>query len=81
MRNERVRSFQNVRNPFIDHPEFAERIFTFWQTTPSNPRPEISASPNSFNFDSLQIHLILIQQETETAVFFMFLFSIRESEI
>ncbi|HRE40792.1 MAG TPA: endonuclease [Ignavibacteria bacterium] len=52
LRNERVRSFQNVRNPFIDHPEFAERIFTFWQTTPSNPRPEISASPNSFNFDT-----------------------------
>ncbi|HCA42030.1 MAG TPA: hypothetical protein DEP28_02115 [Bacteroidetes bacterium] len=52
LRNDRIRFYQNIRNPFIDHPEFAERIFSMWQTTPSNPRPEISVSPKLINFDT-----------------------------
>jgi endonuclease I/type IX secretion system substrate protein len=54
LRNTRVKSFQNNQNPFIDHPEFVDRIFVFY-TTGSRPlKPEITASPFNIRFDDLQ---------------------------
>ena len=48
-RNESIYTLQNNRNPFIDHPEFADRIHNFTGT--SNPvyQPEIDVAPEKVN--------------------------------
>jgi hypothetical protein len=54
-RNDAIASFQQRRNPFIDHPEFVDRIFSF---ATNNPRPvfaELDALPLKINFDSTAI--------------------------
>jgi hypothetical protein len=54
-RNDAVASFQQRRNPFIDHPEFVDRIYSI---ATSNPRPvfaELDALPLKINFDSTAI--------------------------
>jgi len=53
LRNERIKSFQNNRNPFADHPEFVERIAAFYTTQNTPPKAEISAAPYTVNFDTL----------------------------
>lgn len=53
LRNERVKQFQNNRNPFADHPEFVERIRAFYTASNTPPKPEITASPFDVRFDTL----------------------------
>ncbi len=53
LRNDRIQSFQNVRNPFIDHPELIDRIKSTFSTIPNIARPKISASPFSIKYDTL----------------------------
>jgi hypothetical protein len=53
LRNERVKQFQNNRNPFADHPEFVERISAFYTTANTVTKPEIAASPFNIMFDTL----------------------------
>jgi hypothetical protein len=53
IRNNRIKTFVNVRNPFIDHPEFIERIKSTYTTIPNISRPKISASPLNVRFDTL----------------------------
>ncbi len=53
LRNERVKTFQNNRNPFADHPEFVERVRAFYQTSPTPIKPEITASPFTVRFDTV----------------------------
>jgi len=56
LRNQRVKSFQNVFNPFIDHPEFAERIRSFSSTAPTINKGEITVTPFSVIFDTLAVN-------------------------
>ena len=54
-RNNAIASLQQRRNPFIDHPEFADRIYSF---ATNNPRPvfaELDALPLKINFDSTAV--------------------------
>jgi endonuclease I len=54
-RNNAIASLQQRRNPFIDHPEFADRIYSF---ATNNPRPvlaELDLLPLKINFDSTAI--------------------------
>ena len=53
LRNTRIKSFVNVFNPFIDHPELVDRIKSTYSVIPAFNKPEISASPNSVVFDTL----------------------------
>lgn len=53
IRNDRIASFEKVRNPFIDHPELIDRIKSTYSVIPNIPRPEISASPFSVVYDTL----------------------------
>lgn len=53
LRNDRVKQFQNNRNPFADHPEFVERIRAFYTASPTPQLPDITASPFTARFDTL----------------------------
>jgi len=53
LRNDRILTFQKVRNPFIDHPELVERIKSTYTVIPNITKPEISASPFSVMYDTL----------------------------
>ncbi len=56
LRNTRIKSFQNVRNPFIDHPEFIDRIKSTFTVANRTPVPEISAAPFNVVFDTLAVN-------------------------
>ncbi|MBN1634547.1 MAG: endonuclease [Ignavibacteria bacterium] len=53
LRNQRIKSFQNVYNPFIAHPEFIERIKSFSTNSPTTYKGEITVSPFSVVYDTL----------------------------
>lgn len=54
LRNDRVQQFQHNRNPFADHPEMIDRIRAFYTTSPTPTVPDITASPFTVKFDTLQ---------------------------
>lgn len=56
LRNTRIKSFQNVFNPFIDHPELVERIKSTYSVIPALSKPEISALPNNVVYDTLAVN-------------------------
>ncbi|MFA7360696.1 MAG: endonuclease [Candidatus Kapaibacterium sp.] len=56
LRNTRIKSFQNVYNPFIDHPELVERIKSTYSVIPAVTKSEISASPFNVLFDTLAVN-------------------------
>ncbi len=53
LRNDRIKTYQNNRNPFADHPEFVERIAAFYSALNTSPKAEITASPYLVRFDTL----------------------------
>lgn len=56
LRNTRIKSFQNVYNPFIDHPELVDRIKSTYSVIPAVTKSEISASPFNVLFDTLAVN-------------------------
>ncbi|MBN2426503.1 MAG: endonuclease [Calditrichaceae bacterium] len=56
-RNEKIyNNWQGNRNPFIDHPEFADRIYTIHGGLPKTKTPEIAVSPVTVNFGSVGLN-------------------------
>ncbi|HMN16550.1 MAG TPA: endonuclease [Ignavibacteriaceae bacterium] len=51
-RNNAIASYQLKRNPFIDHPEFANRIYSFVTNTIRPTAAELEVLPTSLPFDS-----------------------------
>ena len=56
LRNERITALQHVRNPFIDHPEFIDRIKSTFSVITTTAIPKISASPFNVRFDTLAVN-------------------------
>ncbi|CAN5663262.1 hypothetical protein BH10BAC5_BH10BAC5_29220 [soil metagenome] len=56
IRNDRIQSFLHVRNPFIDHPEFVDRIGSTFTVLPNAVRPKSGVSPLAVTFDTLRIN-------------------------
>ncbi len=54
-RNNGIEVYQNTRNPFIDHPEFMERISTLAGTPVVTTAPEIAVSPQVMDFGSVAV--------------------------
>ncbi len=54
-RNNAIQTYQNNRNPFIDHPEFVDRIAAFTGNADFPTAPEVSISPLSFNFGTVAV--------------------------
>lgn len=52
-RNNRIKQYLNVRNPFIDHPEFIDRIKSTYSTILTIPRPKTSVAPSNAVYDTL----------------------------
>ena len=64
-RNSDVYALQHNRNPFIDHPEFVERISSFFGTAVRVLEPEIAVSPlgidmGSIDYDTTAYHYIAV---------------------
>lgn len=55
-RNQRIKSFQNIYNPFIDHPEFVDRIRSFHTIAPTIFKGRISVSPFNIVYDTLAVN-------------------------
>lgn len=56
LRNNRIQTYQNNRSPFVDHPEFADRIRSFFTTAPTVPAGRISVSRFQYSFDTLAVN-------------------------
>jgi hypothetical protein len=71
-RNNAIQTYQNNRNPFIDHPEFVERIAAFTGNADFPTAPEVAVAPLSFNFgnvavgDSADFQFVVANQGTAT---------------
>jgi len=55
-RNTSIYSFEHVRNPFIDHPEFIDRMNSCYRVIPTVLKAKISASPFNVIYDSLNVN-------------------------
>ncbi len=53
LRNNAIATYQGKRNPFIDHPEFIDRITYLRISTAPTLQPDIVASPVSVQFSSV----------------------------
>ena len=56
IRNDRIQTFLHVRNPFIDHPEFADRIYSTFSVISTAPRPKSNISPLNVKYDTLRVN-------------------------
>ena len=54
-RNNAIQTYQNNRNPFIDHPEFVDRIAAFTGNADFPTAPEVTIAPLSFNFGTVAV--------------------------
>ena len=55
-RNTAIAVYQGKRNPYIDHPEFADRIYSFFTNTVHPVFTELNLLPYKINFDSVSIN-------------------------
>ncbi|MBE2190440.1 MAG: endonuclease [Candidatus Kapabacteria bacterium] len=51
-----IDAYQHNRSPFVDHPEFIDRIKSTFSVIPNISRPEISASPFNYAFDTVSVN-------------------------
>ena len=51
-----IDAYQHNRSPFVDHPEFIDRIKSTFSVIPNISRPEISASPFNYAFDTISMN-------------------------
>ncbi|MBK8551938.1 MAG: endonuclease [Ignavibacteria bacterium] len=56
MRENGIEAFQHNRSPFVDHPEFIDRIKSTFTVIPNTLKPEISASPFAYTFDTIAVN-------------------------
>jgi hypothetical protein len=56
-RNEDIFNMQYNRNPFIDHPELADRISSFFGTATREPTPEIATIPGAIDMGLVGFNL------------------------
>lgn len=69
-RNNRIKQYLNVRNPFIDHPEFIDRIKSTYSTILTIPRPKTNVAPSNATYDTLA--------KNDTASFYVAIFNTGE---
>jgi len=55
-RNDKIKTFQNNRNPFIDHPEFIDRMRSVYSTVTPLPRPKTASAPGTIKYDTLAMN-------------------------
>lgn len=60
-RNNAIAALQKKRNPFIDHPEFVDRIYSFITNNVRPTTPELYVFPLTINFDSTLINNLASQ--------------------
>ena len=60
-RNNAIAALQKKRNPFIDHPEFVDRIYSFITNNVRLTTPELNVLPLTINFDSTLINNLASQ--------------------
>lgn len=73
-RNDDVFAVQGNRNPFIDYPQFADRISNFSSSTPPASNPGLYVSENTINIydvtylnvDTVDYGIVLVNPETFT---------------
>ncbi|MBN1327117.1 MAG: endonuclease, partial [Candidatus Cloacimonetes bacterium] len=73
LRNDKIYSYQQNRNPFIDHPEFVERIWEDVATEDyliSSRKISLSNHPNPFNPETVITFAAPDMQETAQLVIF-----------
>jgi len=70
-RNSAIYSYQNNRNPFIDHPEFIERISSFSQTASSQlQQPQLNLIDGSIDLNQVnQTYRLLIGNGGNSVLF------------
>ena len=56
MRNNKISSYVHVRNPFIDHPEFIDRMRSCYRVLQTVTAPKVAVSPGSVEFDTLAVN-------------------------
>lgn len=72
VRNNAIASFQGKRSPFIDHPEFMERITALYTSAAPALYPSLAVSPPSNGFgnvgigDSLTASLVIVNRGRNT---------------
>ncbi len=54
-RNNDIFSYQNNRNPFVDHPDFAERVIRFTGTATRTLHPELAFTPAAPDFGTVAV--------------------------
>ncbi|MFZ2325241.1 MAG: endonuclease [Ignavibacteriaceae bacterium] len=60
-RNNAIAALQKKRNPFIDHPEFVDRIYSFITNNVRPTTPELNVLPLTINFESTLINNLASQ--------------------
>lgn len=56
LRNNGVAFYQLKRNPFIDHPEFVDRIYSFLNNNSATPTSVLNAYPKGASFDTVFVN-------------------------
>ncbi len=56
LRNNGVAFYQMKRNPFIDHPEFVDRVYSFLNNNSATPTSMLNVYPKGVSFDTVFVN-------------------------